>query len=275
MPIVQYVTSDASWRRLGEILVEKGFLDRYELECALAQQRLTGQLLGELLVAHGLVSVVDLVAALAVQRSEGGAAGDADALGPPRAAERPASVGSKPRARPLLGRLLVERGLITESGLQRALLEQRRTGGLLGEILVARKYISHEELEDALEAQQGSEGAARVAAGGTADPRSEEGTGGAPVYELRQIEGVGATLLHTAESFLDAAEAAFGVLEERDPEALEIVKVADGARETVWSYARERAEGGSRVAGDPGAAVSDREPTGRPPPRRRRRQSNA
>ena len=44
--------ADPAWRPLGEILVERGLLDRVQLEHWLMQQRLSGMLLGELLVMH-------------------------------------------------------------------------------------------------------------------------------------------------------------------------------------------------------------------------------
>ncbi len=93
--------------------------------------------MGEILVAQGLVSPDEMAAALAVQ---------AEATG-----RRPEPAA---RMRPRLGRLLVERGVVSESGLQRALLEQRRRGGLLGEILVRRGYITRAELDAALEEQR-------------------------------------------------------------------------------------------------------------------------
>ncbi|MER3409094.1 MAG: hypothetical protein C4305_01090 [Thermoleophilia bacterium] len=125
--------------RLGEILVERGLIDHYQLECLLTEQRLVGLPLGELVVARGLVRPDELAAALAAQ---------ADAGGGRSSPSRPA------RSRPLLGRILVENGWLTESGLQRALLEQRRRGGLLGEILVRRRYITRAQLASALDEQR-------------------------------------------------------------------------------------------------------------------------
>lgn len=45
-------------------------------------------------------------------------------------------------SRPSLGRLLVERGVITEEQLDTALAVQRREGGMLGEILTQRGWVS-------------------------------------------------------------------------------------------------------------------------------------
>ena len=43
--------ADYAWRPLGELLVERGLIDEYDLEAILYEQRLSGRLLGELLVA--------------------------------------------------------------------------------------------------------------------------------------------------------------------------------------------------------------------------------
>jgi hypothetical protein len=49
---------------------------------------------------------------------------------------------SNDASRPSLGRLLVERGVITEEQLQTALRVQRDEGGMLGEILTARGWVT-------------------------------------------------------------------------------------------------------------------------------------
>lgn len=61
--------STTTWRPLGKLLVEKGFLTKEELEQALAEQRWSGgrRLLGEILVAEGFLSGLDLAHALAEQ----------------------------------------------------------------------------------------------------------------------------------------------------------------------------------------------------------------
>ena len=61
--------STTTWRPLGKLLVETGFLTKDELEQALAEQRWSGgrRLLGEILVAEGLLSGLDLARALAEQ----------------------------------------------------------------------------------------------------------------------------------------------------------------------------------------------------------------
>jgi hypothetical protein len=57
----------ASWRRLGDIFVDRGFVTHEELEGALARQRQTGERLGEALVAQGVISKFELAGALAEQ----------------------------------------------------------------------------------------------------------------------------------------------------------------------------------------------------------------
>ena len=57
----------ASWRRLGDIFVERGFVTQEELDEALVRQRETGERLGEALVAQGVISKFELAGALAEQ----------------------------------------------------------------------------------------------------------------------------------------------------------------------------------------------------------------
>jgi hypothetical protein len=57
----------ASWRRLGDIFVDRGFVTQEELDEALARQRQTGERLGEALVAQGVISKFELAGALAEQ----------------------------------------------------------------------------------------------------------------------------------------------------------------------------------------------------------------
>src|SRR6188768_2532943 len=66
----------ASWRRLGDIFVERGFVTQEELDEALTRQRQTGERLGEALVAQGVISKFELAGALAEQMA---VLGDPDA----------------------------------------------------------------------------------------------------------------------------------------------------------------------------------------------------
>lgn len=207
--------ADPTWRPLGEILIERGLIDRVQLEHWLLQQKLSGMLLGELLVMHRVLSPVDVAAALAVQRGADDVASGMHA-------------GSRQ-----LGRILVEKELLTDSGLQRALLAQKRRGGNLGDILVERGYVSRRQIEEALAEQRGREPAELM----PVEPR--------PEAKDERYEVLGPLVeepLHLSESFLDATDFAFDLIEREDPHAVEIVRVRGDERESVWSYSREASE---------------------------------
>ncbi len=202
------------WRPLGELLVERGALDQYELDHWLKEQRLSGMLLGELLVLHRVVSPMDVAAALAVQRG----------------AENVAS-GIENGRNKQLGRILVERDLLTESGLQRVLLEQQRTGDTLGEVLVRRGYVSQEQIDEMLAEQRGADPSEEVLPAET-QPALDD-----VAYEVR-APGNGGGVLHVSASFLDASDFAFDMLYDSNPDALEIVEVKGDQRKIAWSYVR-------------------------------------
>ena len=219
------------WRPLGELLVERGLIDPYDLEVALREQKLSGRLLGELLVAKRLVSPIDMAAVLAAHHGI-----HLDKSAAPTDAQ-PARVRARGgRAWKPLGRILVERGMLSESGLQRALLAQRRSGGSLGAILVERRYVSPAELADALAEQNGI--AVHPAVLDTAR-ELEPDNASKETYELRAPGGDGAAPLFVSESFLAATDFAFELLHATDPDALTIMRVRDGEEEAVWTYTRE------------------------------------
>jgi type IV pilus assembly protein PilB len=56
-----------------------------------------------------------------------------------------------------LGEMLIEEGLLTESGLRAALAEQKRWGGSLGRTLVEMRQVPEERLVDVLSRQMGLE----------------------------------------------------------------------------------------------------------------------
>lgn len=222
------------WRPLGELLVERGLIDRYDLEIALTQQKLSGQLLGELLVAKRLVSPIDMAAVLAAHHRVAIDASSAPS-GEAAAHARP----SPSRTWRPLGRILVERGLLTESGLQRALLEQRHSDSSLGEILVRRRYVTPADLAEALAEQQGIAihpvvlESAR-ALGPAVEPRER--------YELRAGGDPHAAPLFASQSFLDATDFAFELLHTSDPDRLEIVRIDGGSEEIAWEYTRDASD---------------------------------
>ena len=90
------------------------------------------------------------------------------------------------RQRPI-GQLLVERGLLTPPELERALAQQRQSGGRLGEILVERGAITRLELASVLGEQWNEAGAhlravVPVRAEGLSE--SDELAGGEQLLEL-------------------------------------------------------------------------------------------
>jgi type IV pilus assembly protein PilB len=54
-----------------------------------------------------------------------------------------------------LGELLIERGILTQPQLEKALLHQKERGGLIGEILVEMGFVKEEDIAQALTAQYG------------------------------------------------------------------------------------------------------------------------
>ena len=203
-------------RPLGELLVERGALDRHELDYWLKEQRLSGLLLGELLVRHRVVSPMEVAAALAVQRG-------ADNL----------ANGIENGGHQQLGRILVERDLLTESGLQRVLLEQQRTGDTLGEVLVRRGYVSPEQIEEMLAEQRAADSPQHAV---VAEPQADD-----VAYEVR-TPGYDGAPLHVSSSFLDASDFAFDMLYDANPDALEIVEIRGEERKIAWSYVRPEAD---------------------------------
>jgi hypothetical protein len=220
-----------SWRPLGELLVKRGLIDEHRLESLLLEQRLSGQLFGEMLVAKRVVSADELAAVVAQQH--GLHLEPSERPTPPEPAD---SDGKQWRP---LGRVLVERNLLTESGLQRVLMTQRRKGGLLGQLLLERGYVTPDQLAEALAEQHGlpieSVASAPVARN---EPERDAGV----FYEVRERAGEPDDMpLHVSPSFLDASDFAFELLYDTDPDALEIVEVKDDERRIAWSYERPAA----------------------------------
>jgi serine/threonine protein kinase len=78
-----------------------------------------------------------------------------EALAPFGPAEKLASVAEGQRPRGRLGEILVADGLLTEDSLKRALDEQRVSGKLLGRVLLDMGLVAHADLLTALAKQQG------------------------------------------------------------------------------------------------------------------------
>ena len=170
------------------------------------------------------------------------------------AAPEPEPVEELPRRLPL-GQLLIEKGLLTESDLGLALAHQRDDGRPLGQILLAMGMVTEHELARTLTEQHGfdfSTSLRRRLSPGAPPPQAEtdgqEPDHGDPEPEryLLRESGSGESL-HAADSFLDAADAAFELIEESDTPQLEIVRLRNGEVEHLWSYRRDE-------AGEPGGA---------------------
>jgi hypothetical protein len=221
---------DFPWRRLGELLIERGLVDADDLEEALAIQAATGRRLGEILVTHGALTSAELIAALAEQYGlevrVGALAG--------------AAMTAHDEWQPL-GRILVERGSLGRAALNAAVEEQRRTGRQLGSILVDGGHVSPIELVEALVQQHGLQPHSLVAVATT--PLSDE-----PGYHV--VDGAGRALFRT-DGFLEATDFAFELLETDEREAVAIVRVSGDEREEVWSYTEERAAEAAAARRDP------------------------
>jgi hypothetical protein len=167
---------------------------------------------------------------------------DAADLGPAVEPEPEPQSLAAPRRAPL-GRLLVEKGAISETQLDDALERQDREGKPLGQILLEMGAVTHQDLARTLTGQHGIDPSdslrRRLAADG--DPGSGDDAVEQERYLVRSDGS--ADVLHTADTFLDAADVAFELIEERDPDRGEIVRSRAGELEHVWSYEREDAPG--------------------------------
>jgi chromosome segregation ATPase len=149
---------------IGTIFVEKGLITQDQLDVALEEQQKTGNRLGEILVERFGVSRLDLASALAEQWAEYERQGSAEQQAAPTevrdlaaapdewsAEDEIAAAAKRP-----LGEIFVERGMINEGDLERALEEQRASGRRLGEILVGQGNLTRLELASALADQWAS-----------------------------------------------------------------------------------------------------------------------
>lgn len=211
---------DLEWHPLGELLVGRGLVRPEDVRTALELQERTGQFLGEILLSMGLIVPSDVASALGDQyavrinrlRWE-----QEHALETPPEPRRGDETSFQP-----LGQVLLDRGLITEDGLMRALREQKHTGLLLGEILVKRRWLTAEDIENALAEQQGH--------GPSSDDHAP------PFYEV--CDAAGTKPFATCSDFMEATDVAFDALDSRDPDELVIFKVDGDSREPVWTYSR-------------------------------------
>ena len=225
------------WRQLGEILVRDGLLTEDELERALREQQRSGRLLGQILVQHGHVSSFALARALTAQH--GVVLRETRRVKPAPGAALP----GVPESWQPLGALLVNKGFLTGADLESALAEQeRRPERRLGEILVDRGYLTGPALAQALAQQHGVLLEREL----ELETRVMRSLPGEPVYRVHEpvLEPAyqAGPILHETSNFLEAADFAYEYVQGHEPGALEIQRVDELTRETVWSYSETRAE---------------------------------
>ncbi len=107
---------------IGEILIRKKFVSATEVEYALTEQSKSRRKLGEILVERSLISQANLNQVLEEQHV-------------------------------LLGQLLIQSKVISQTQLASTLIWQRCRNQKLGELLVEKGLISQEQLEKLLEKQ--------------------------------------------------------------------------------------------------------------------------
>jgi hypothetical protein len=212
------------WRPLGTLLVERDLLTTAELEDALSEQQRSGRLLGQILVDRDYLSGFSLTRALSDQHGV-----------ELRSKAKPPEIGAGEGGtwRPL-GRLLVEKRLLTGEELEAALGEQRERRARLGEILVARGFVTGLTLARALAEQHGLD--PTPIAELETEIRPDEP--GEPLYRVQHLGSV----LYESPSFLDAADFASELVQRREADVLEIERARAGERETVWTYSRAAAD---------------------------------
>lgn len=160
----------------------------------------------------------------------------------PRSAQDEEPVEPPPARRRPLGELLVAKGLITAEALDAALEQQRLDGRPLGQILLTSEAVTPQNLARTLTEQHGFDfsGSLRERlAAGEQSPTDDAEAEPAETYLL--LEPGEPEPRHVATTFLDAADVAFELIEDEEPETLEIVRVRDGEREQLWSYKGETA----------------------------------
>ena len=126
-------------QKIGQILLDGGFLSSFDLEIALAEQQHTNELLGQILVRMGVVDPVEIKAALSVQEHIG---------------NLEEAIRSAAGTRQMLGSLLVMSGRISHEQLEHAITVQKMTGEKLGEVFTRLGILKKEQLDNLLAYQQ-------------------------------------------------------------------------------------------------------------------------
>ena len=218
------------WRQLGALLRDEGLLTETELELALDEQRRSGRLLGQIAVDRGYLSAFSLARVLSAQHGVD--------LHEPEEPEPEPQLAATPTTWRPLGRLLMDKGLITQTQLADALLAQGEHERL-GEVLVGRGVVSGADVARALSEQHG------VQLSGELETTLRPAPPAEPVYRVYDVtfrQGFQQRkLLLEHANFLEAADYAMDFVQERAPEALEIERVDGEEQETVWTYSEARA----------------------------------
>ncbi len=126
-------------RRIGQILLDGGFINNTSLERALKEQYKTNELLGQVLVSMGVLDQVEIDAALSVQE---------------HISNMDESIRSAAGTRQFFGALLTMTGRISQEQLEHAIALQRITGEKLGEVFVRLKILNEEQRNNLLTYQQ-------------------------------------------------------------------------------------------------------------------------
>jgi hypothetical protein len=107
--------------RIGTLLITAKILKQEQLDEALDEQKISREKLGKILIRKGYATDIQINNALKFQKRDN-----------------------------RLGTLLVREGFITEENLEEVVKIQEERGCLLGEILIEMEFISEEQLTDAL-----------------------------------------------------------------------------------------------------------------------------
>jgi len=129
-------------RTIGRILLDGEFLSQHDLDRALEEQKYSRELLGQVLVRMGVLEAEDVAVPLSVQ-------------------EQLASIDDAVKLaageRQLLGTLLVQSGQITNTQLDLAIAEQKRSGEKLGEVFKQLGLLTERQLTALLDFQHHQE----------------------------------------------------------------------------------------------------------------------
>jgi hypothetical protein len=139
---------------LGQILLQRGHILEEHIHQAIKVQRTTQMRIGDIFVKIGACSRAQVADALGYQASIRRVRENlGEPLGEKLGKTDTRGIGLKLVGEAMLGEILIERGIITRSQLERALDVQRQTGARIGEALVQLGATSMEQIEQALRIQ--------------------------------------------------------------------------------------------------------------------------